>query len=687
MSRSSPLYISKLHQRIQERQANTEDPHRQSPADFERTMQKIEEITSTTPNHFVQETLACILGGAAASSAFAAATAGAFFGTAVVAFGAIVTVIFEEEATPELSPVGYGGTVGTNEYNAHATHGRVAISYEGCDYNGELQPLEMDEEVAISKKRLASNKLNAFMLEELKKCYDGTPQTTTLLIPQAYSKDMCTCDEGSGHDLSAEERPGQHMQDIPSLEGYSSTDDCSSVPVATDEHPKRVEVAWHDVPGASNIHYFTNTLSTEKRHHKRSKRRRVLKPRLSSAESSMDAQDDPDHWLLLTDAEKDGALLLSKSFGVASSAFGLVGDAVRFTGETTAATAGGVARIAGGAVRVSGWAVGSLGEAIENRGNTDDNVGQRLTPPPNDGISGREKAKKHQVIGSSIKLVGSAIEQVADSLLLAGSATERVAFAAAGAAEGTVRIVEDFASAVSDMFSKEGKRQQSLPPLTTRLDDKSVFIDEELEVNQAIEKDNVKSLQEVKDDTNRSIPDTDTLIDLLNHIASWIDDNTETVIADTVGVPSLAPEMLGVFLICFMASILLLSHPEGKPKAIGSNPSSPNYKPRDMHVTFHHNEGKLSNENEGGNENDSQSTLTAESTMRLGLDWATRQSVSNVTSTVFFLVSLPFKLFRLIMVILFKIIFSSKTALLGIHLFCWFFLSRVSQYKSSVIQR
>ena len=78
------------------------------------------------------------------------------------------------------------------------------------------------------------------------------------------------------------------------------------------------------------------------------------------------------------------------------------------------ASAGGAARLAGGIVRLSGWAIGSLGEAIENSGHSGAEEGehQRLAPKE-DLTSGNPRVLKRQVAGSSVRLIGDAIDQVA----------------------------------------------------------------------------------------------------------------------------------------------------------------------------------------------------------------------------------------------------------------------------------
>ncbi len=116
----------------------------------------------------------------------------------------------------------------------------------------------------------------------------------------------------------------------------------------------------------------------------------------------------------------------------------------------------------GEAVRLSGRAVGGLGEAIKRGGGGVKNGGEHRGDGSSDGggAGGGVKRRKRsrRVAGTSMRLLAGAITQLADSLLLAGSAMEHVAFAAAGAAEGTIRIIEDAAASLLDMFSKEGRR-------------------------------------------------------------------------------------------------------------------------------------------------------------------------------------------------------------------------------------
>ena len=726
MKKSSSIYISQLHKQIQQMRTKDNggggiDEQKIISKDLKKKIKQqmmMEEGAGQQQQppseHLIQEMLAYMLGGAAVGSAFAAATAGAFVGTAVVALGAVGTALFADSDDEE--------TVYSLMYDEDEDSNDEDLTTIGadksCDISGESEHKvtpnidEKKSQLTPKKSSKPKQKMNSFILGELRKCYNGTPYPT-ILFSEHRSKDICMVDvssedtidgaerqlikvKGNCHDDGLNEGSDENESNLELAnaieEACSSTNDCGDImPIVEDGTPKRVEVVFPDAyAGTFNAHYYTEETrsSSYERQQKRSRSRRVRpRPRERTVRSKEQHTDD-EHWATLTDGEREGALLISESLRVASSAFGLVADAVRFTGETAAATAGGAARLAGGAVRVSGWAVSSLGEAIENGGNArdQDDVPTLTSPKENEVNPERGKTRNRQVAGSSVKLIGDAIEQVADSLLLAGSATERVAFAAAGAAEGTVRIVEDLASSLSDMFSREGRKPiprveeevheviDAAKDELTLAEAKEVFLDEKIE-----------NIQNAGVSTNDKGDDAGAMIELLHLFSSWFSENSDLIVAETAGVPSLAPEMLGVFLMCFLASILLLSSKEKKVKLpTDKSPQRPEdiafygtpQTTRRVHVI---------------EDDDTHSTLTNQSTMRNSPDGMRRHPSANILQQVahpfIFLLFLPLKLVRVIWVISWKVAFSKKTALLCIYLLGWTFLSRVSQYKSSVIQR
>jgi len=724
LKRSSSLYISQLHQKIQK-----DGQTIISSSDLKRKIDRIQEGT-VPQEHFTEEILAYMLGGAAAGSAFAAATTVAFVGTAVMALGAIVTVLITDEEEQLVYSL---MDEEASEYGQNS-NGKQTVGIEGCDYNGEDQEVQVDHERLSATKKSPTDTLDSFMLEELKKCYNGNPDTK-LDFSRRRSKDICIVDRGDSstlddtiietEEVSSVVNADEHVHgglndanlDLASAieDACGATEDCNHLmPTVEDAAPKRVEVVWHDTyAGAYNAHYFTNTQSTNEIRQKLSQQRRASsEPRTNVGTPRTAKQSNDEHWAILTDGEREGALLLSESFRVVSSAFGLVADAVRFTGETAAATAGGASRIAGGVVRLSGWAVGSLGEAIECGGNERDENGDQTLASSKVSTSDNEKVRKRQVAGTSVRLIGDAIEQVADSLLLAGSATERVAFATAGAAEGTVRIVEDFASSLSDLFLKEGRRGSDALPASfeKESDEVTSVIDEKIRPNVAEEGAvNAEDMNNTEEpNPNGVIQSKDETVDLaligwLRSLSSLVVQNTDILIAETAGVPSLAPEMLGVFLMCFLASIFVLSSkknkgclPDGQitPIEIIDVCSLREEDGRPIEISFQdimHTTSPKDNAIEG---HDSQSTLTVESTMKTGppcvegcVDFSLTSLAKRVTEPFLFFILMPTKLARVILVRSLNIALSKEALLLVVYTIGWIFLSRVSQYKSSVIQR
>ncbi|KAL7553509.1 hypothetical protein ACHAWF_016815 [Thalassiosira exigua] len=722
-----------------------------------------------TPERLVRQIVAYALGGGAAAtwdgSAFAAAAAGAFLGTAAAALGSVLAAWFE------------GDDGGPGGVDPSAERGRAEEGLEpGGDERGEKLGPEKELEscdfdpvdeadvnvggtretfapTASNEESSSRRRLDAHTLSELKRCYDGGPEGLALdFFEQRRSDNVCIVD---GSDSSGDGVEGTHPQhvslddvgrhepegsELPSAAGLlagaiedacAATDGCDGLAASVaagvdDAAPKqRVEVVWHDAfDGASYARYFTGAPSPPTVQHRkrertlRRERRGSTRPRPShratrTASDDGEGEESAEHWTVLTDAERDGALLLSETFRVASSALGLTADAVRFAGETVAATAGGAARVTGGAVRVAGWAVGSLGEALENVGQGDGggsggergaggaaggmgNGESRSTTTP-DEVAGKER-KKRRVAGRSVRLIGDAVEEIADSVLLAGSAAERVAFAAAGAAEGAVRAVEDLASGVSAAFSREGRRGVgggggAVEPFPASFDDDDAG-ESESSTKDDLEADADESSPRNAEEHRDAAEEGEgtrggALADLFDRIASEAVRNAGVVTVETAGVQSLAPEMLGVFLLCFVASVLLLSSKKGK----GGVPRSqmeqletkrgdaPGVEQRPEDVVLHGVKHETSN-----HDNDSHSTLTAESTMKIGpnciRDQPLKASLAKRVAVSFLsLVLIPLKLARLLM------LFGKESALLVIFMCGWFFLSQVSQYKVLVIQR
>lgn len=175
---------------------------------------------------------------------------------------------------------------------------------------------------------------------------------------------------------------------------------------------------------------------------------------------------------------------------------------------------------------------------------------------------------------------------------------------------------------------------------------------------------------------------------LLRSLSSWTVENTDIIVAETAGVPSLAPEMLGVFLLCFLASIFVLSPKSNK--TVQTDDENDNKEGLEISFPGHkafvrHNSIEVALQYD--HDNDSHSTITLGSTNRAGPDPLPPSLIKRVLRALFFVVVLPLRLIRVILVLTWRIVTSKKTLLSLVYIFGWLFLSRVSQYKSSVIQR
>jgi hypothetical protein len=397
MTKSSSIFITKLHNKIQKQRH--QNPKKASILQNEKTKTR-QSYNYLKEEHFIQEILALIATGAAATSAFVAVTSGAFVATLAIAVGSVVTVLFQGDTEDDY--VTDANFIETADKITNDDEEEEVIIGEDCDISGEH---EIDIDAQQSNKMTLDQETSAvtdFTLNELRKCYNGKQLKTPFQFSHRHD-DICIV-----HEITEEEECSDcdATRDIivDAIEGACSAGECEKImPSLPSESTKRVNVVWHDPLIADNAR---NALKKAGRAQPRGKERRTrsLKPQ-------HDIEDKDD----LTDAE--GAMLISQSFRVAASAFGVVANAVRFTGETAAVATGGTARLAGGVFRLSGWAVNSLGTAIEHSGATRDGISQ-------EPHSGKIRSSKRKVAGESVRLLGESIEQVADSLLLAGSATE-----------------------------------------------------------------------------------------------------------------------------------------------------------------------------------------------------------------------------------------------------------------------
>jgi hypothetical protein len=101
--------------------------------------------------------------------------------------------------------------------------------------------------------------------------------------------------------------------------------------------------------------------------------------------------------------------------------------------------------------------------------------------------------------------------------------------------------------------------------------------------------------------------------------------------------------------------------------------------PREVHDNRHQ-----------ADDHDTHSTITEHSTMKVEPDDGQRvgpASTSLVTGPFIFLLFMPLQLARTVLGWSFSIVLSKKTLLLFFYMVGWVFLSQVSQYRNSLIQR
>ncbi|KAL7491273.1 hypothetical protein ACHAWT_000672 [Skeletonema menzelii] len=670
MKRSSSMFISKLHKKIQAQQQHPKKTRIQShKLTYRQHHASIEEMIDQNDypeEHFIKEILAVIVSGAAATSAFAAVSTGAFIATLAVAVGSVLTALFDADDT-------LIETIDDDD----ATDDQEEVSEEDCDITGDItvaknnnKILHQHDEPTFQPMR----KLTNYTMDELRRCYDGKPQ-----MPLQFSRnhrDMCIVYTESDESASSKEGGTEysnrnvHIEDdvISAFEDACSTGDCEKI-VPSIDHPesnKRVNVLWHDQHIADSSRYTTtNTVKPKGRDIRRRSRR------VTGSEGS-NSQQDNTYSEILTDGEKEGALLLSQSFRVAASIFGVAADAVRLTGETAAVCTGGTARLAGGVFKLSGWAVNSLGSAIEH--------GNKKDPEP---ISGKQRTSRRKVAGESVRLLGESIEQVADSLLLAGSATERVTFAAASIAEGAVRFVGDIAMSVSDMFATETQNalESGLPStershaldIATKETDQLDTHSTTPVMNETTQFDGSLIESQMENDRN----------DDQSFIFLWAMNSLDDIMADTLGVGSLAPELIGVFVVCYFGSLILLRGNRSKEEL-----GKPLEKPSHISVPKERLCGPLESvTHDTHNDTDSHTTITADWTTKMEKHRIHSYFLRHIAKGIVFVVLSPMKLFILAACWVWSLLFNRKSILLLLYSMGFLVLARSSQYKAAVIRR
>ncbi|KAL7485327.1 hypothetical protein ACHAW6_010921 [Cyclotella cf. meneghiniana] len=722
LKQKSSLYISQLYKRMQKTRQD------QEPLNIERSAVTNENVQASSqkqmswlvddesyqsrkshwPAHFFEDTLAYIAGGAAATSAFSAVVIGTIFATVVVTIGAVTSVLFcGDEINDDAIRYVDRHDGGVDNYREFW---RPTLSSRDCDLNDDLYEDASDKHAGARKDDdlYSHSAIDDFVLQELKKCFAGKPSTPVIFSPNVSGVACGIDDEQQFHHF--EDNGSEVANSMPAFfDGVDSITGVvsNSVPVTRnglecnvdagnvhfykprvgtswsvakdddEEQTKKVELIWHDAyTTAANTYYARKMNNNE--------------PQRSVMPSH--EMKGPDQNFDIEDTEREGAVLLSDTFRVTSSAIGLLADAVRFTGESAAAAAGGTARLVGGAVRAGGWAMGSLGSAISSEKSNGVGIVHAAH-------SEKERYKIRKVAGATVKLLGDAIDNVAESLLLAGSATERIAFACTGAAEGTIRLVEEFASSLSDAFAREGRKGMvSNKPSRIVMDaspvGKTIHVESKDHATEAVAEILSATIAEVplngqsyiRDDVDEAFF-AENLSSFLLGLSTWTRQTSDYIMKDTDGVPSLAPHVLFVLACMYFASVILLSS-DGH-KHLGDTNKQVDRNQGDKKIdSSETRERKAIPEGITAEDADTHSTLTVDSTME-------REPDANLASTgtgriLYCIISMtvrPLKLFHASFVRFYQVICGKKATVLLIHLLGWLLISQTSQNRSAIIHR
>ena len=658
--------VSKLHDQIQKSRKiqelnidRVDDGNEDDSSDSSLEEQSYHGNKSHWPDHFYEEIFAYIAGGAAATSAFSAVVVGTIFATFVVTIGAVTTALFFDDDLVGTEKNNLRDDLDTNDIH---TGPKTDLESKDCDLDESFFEVTTPNQSSLERETF-----DDATFRELKKCFAGKPSTSLMIFTELDSPNTCSRSlpqyEYSGfgidHGLHEDyEVPSEICDQLNSNEQPLSEEENA-------DQPKVIELIWHDSYSTAANSYYSTKMNNKQR------RRNARNRKVHVTGQSFDFED----------TEREGAMLLSDTFKVTSTAFGLLADAVRFAGESTAATAGGTARIVGGAVKAGGWAVGSLGTAISSdKSDAEEDESLAMS-------SGRKKHRTRKVAGASVKLLGDAIDNVAESLLLAGSATERVAFAAAGAAEGAVRVIEDLTSSISNAFARDAKNEMVPIEQTQIVVDRSPPSKTDEREMIALESPTISlpalSDEEAIEDSTlfKDFDEDDFVNDLSDYLfqaSAWIFHNTEQIMQDTAGVSSNAPQLLFVIFALYLASIVLLTEKSNWSRTTAAEKAN---------IT-EHNKPKLIPEGIITDEADTHSTLTIDSTMKRGLDI---HSISVITGkAVHFAVwtaMLPLKLLCIISIQAYRIAFGKKAILLVVHLLGWFFISQMSQNRAVFVAK
>ena len=259
--------------------------------------------------------LTYIVAGVAATSFFEAFTIGIYLATLACSVGALLSAIFNEDESLDDS---------TEDFVEETDISAIDSSSEdACSLYEEVE----DDVVVIdhweANPETQGRSIDLTTEEELQRCHAGAQYEKSFLNEESF--DTCIAhgsSSGEGADEGAIDTDVQHEAD------------------ATAEEPTKVNVIWHDSLVAIDAHYFTTATKEQKDQTKSISlpREKMLRTSRGTQTPKSKNVDSTPRYVELSESEKDGALLLSKGLGAASSTFGFVANALRFSGETVAAS-------------------------------------------------------------------------------------------------------------------------------------------------------------------------------------------------------------------------------------------------------------------------------------------------------------------------------------------------------------
>ena len=237
-----------------------------------------------------------------------------------------------------------------------------------------------------------------------------------------------------------------------------------------------------------------------------------------------------------------------------------------------------------------------------------------------------------------------------------------VTFAAASIAEGAVRFFGDIAMSVSDMFATES--QNALKTGSTPPTERSHALDTPTKDTPHTDQLDTHSAALIMNDTTQL--DESSLIhsqmsddcqddDQSSFIFLWAMNNVDDIMADTLGVGSLAPELLTVFVVCYFASLILLGGNRSKEQHEKSRekPSHISVPKKRLESVTH----------DTHNDTDSHTTITADWTTKIEKQRIRSSFLKHIARVVFFVVLSPVKLFVLAACWVWSLLFNRKSIL------------------------